>query len=493
MKIDQTEIAQRDRDRVTGRVTTPPAAGQHEDGPSAGSEPHMQGDTEFPRTRRGIVRSSVYGAIVVATIGGVYLATRGKGEATPAAGGHAHGTTSPGGDIGKSVMLSPADERRIGVTYATATVGPLAKEVRTVGQITFDETRVRTISPKIDGWVDRLYVNATGQSVSVGQPLLTIYSPMLVSAQEELLLAKRLQNDVSAASDATRQNAAELSASARRRLAYWDIPATEIADIERTGQVEKTLTLRASAGGYVLDKNVLAGQKIMAGDALYKVADLSTVWAEGEVFEQDIANIKVGQRVRADFDALPGEHRVGRIAYIYPTLDPQTRTVRVRVVLPNGDLRLKPGMYATIRIAGTERASVLTVPRSAVLSTGERSIIFVRDSSGMLTPREVAVGAANDDRVEILRGLAAGETVVSSATFLVDAESNLGTALGGMGNMPGMELTKPPTALPSTDAPRAVTLDRGGASTTPSAGPKTGAPGGTGRTDHSAHPAPKKP
>ena len=491
MKIDETEIAQ--RDRVTGRMNMPSAAGQHGDGAGAGPESAVHGDTEVPRTRRRIVRDAVYGAIVVAALGGVYLATRGKGEATPGAAGHAHGATSPGGEIGRPVMLSAAGERRIGVTYATATVGPLAKEVRTVGQITFDETRLRTISPKIDGWVDKLYVNATGQAVSVGQPLLTIYSPMLVSAQEELLLAKRLQNDVSAASDATRQNAADLSASARRRLEYWDIPATEIADIERTGQVQKTLTLRASAGGYVLDKNVLAGQKIMAGEALFKVADLSTVWAEGEVFEQDIANVHVGQTVHTDFDALPGQHRVGRIAYIYPTLDPQTRTVRVRVVLPNGDLALKPGMYATIRIAGTERTNVLTVPRSAVLSTGERSIIFVRDSSGMLTPREVALGAANDDRVEILRGVAAGERVVSSATFLVDAESNLGTALGGMGNMPGMELTKPPTALPSTDAPRAIILERGATSTPPTAGPNTAPAAGTATTDHSAHRAPTKP
>ena len=143
------------------------------------------------------------------------------------------------------------------------------------------------------------------------------------------------------------------------------------------------------------------------------------------------------------------EHRLGRISYIYPTLDPQTRTVRVRIVLGNRDGQLKPGMYATVRIAGTERSNVLTVPRSAVLATGERSIIFVRDSTGMLNPREVGVGASNDDRIEILQGLKAGETVVSSATFLVDAESNLGTALGGMGNMPGMEMTSPPKPLPA--------------------------------------------
>jgi RND family efflux transporter MFP subunit len=209
------------------------------------------------------------------------------------------------------------------------------------------------------------------------------------------------------------------------------------------------MTLRAPAGGYVLEKNVLAGQKVMAGDALYKVAELSIVWIEGEVFEQDLGAVHLGQVVRAEFQALPAESRVGRISYVYPTLNPDTRTVRVRVVVSNTDLRLKPGMYATIRIAGTARPSVLTVPRSAVLSTGERSIVFVRESNGQLAPREVALGASNDDRIEILRGVSPGETVVASATFLVDAESNLGKALGGMGNMPGMDMTTPPKPLPA--------------------------------------------
>ena len=401
-------------------------------------------------TRR-FVRPAVYTMVLVGAVLAVYFATRREGSAAPVQAGrpHVHGAANASASTARPVMLSPEDERRIGVTYATAQVGPLAKEVRTVGQITFDETRVQTIAPKVDGWVDRLYVNATGQAVSAGDPLLTIYSPMLVSAQEELLLAKRLQADVSGASTDARQNASDLLTSARRRLAYLDIPTSEIDEVERTGQVHKTLTLRASAGGYVLEKNVLAGQKIMAGDPLYKVADLSTVWVEGEVFEQDIADVRVGQAVHADFAALPGEHRMGRISYVYPTLDPQTRTVRVRIVLGNRDGKLKPGMYATVRIEGTERSNVLTVPRSAVLATGERSIIFVRDSTGMLNPREVGVGASNDDRIEILQGLTAGETVVSSATFLVDAESNLGTALGGMGNMPGMEMTSPPKPLPA--------------------------------------------
>ncbi|MEP6621849.1 MAG: efflux RND transporter periplasmic adaptor subunit [bacterium] len=397
---------------------------------------------------RTALRVFAYGAVLTVAVGGVYLVTR-KSTATPEPAAHTNASPARGADTAKSVMLSVADARRIGVTYATATVGPLGREIRTVGQVTFDETRVRAISLKMDGWVDRLLVNETGQRVSVGQPLLTIYSPMLVAAQEELLLAKRLQGDVSSAAGDARANAAELLLSARKRLAYLDVPDDEIADVERSGVVRKALAIRASAGGFVMEKNVLAGQRVMAGDALFKVADLSTVWAEGEVFEQDLVGVRVGQEVHADFQALPATHRSGRIAYVYPTLSQETRTVKIRIVLPNTDLELKPGMYATIRIAGAERAAALTVPRSAVLSTGERSIVFVRDAKGSLAPREVALGASNDERIEILRGLAVGETVVASATFLVDAESNLGSALGGMGNMPGMEMTTRPKPLPA--------------------------------------------
>ena len=394
-------------------------------------------------------RIAAYGGVLVLALGTVYFATRAKDAPTAMAAAPSGAAASPATATGSPVTLTAVDAQRIGVTYATVAVGSLAKEVRTVGQVALDETRVRTIALKIDGFVERLIVNSTGQAVAAGQPLLTIYSPMLVTAQEELLLAKRLQGDVSAASSDTRRGADDLLSSARRRLAYWDIPTSEIREIERSGQVRKTLTLRAPVGGYVLEKNVLAGQKVMAGEALYKVADLSTLWVEGEVFEQDLSTVNVGGSVQADFASLPGEHRWGRIAYIYPTLNPETRTVRVRVVLSNPGLRLKPGMYATIRITGRERANVLTVPRSAVLSTGERSIVFVREAKGQLAPREVALGTSTDDRIEVLRGLSPGETVVASATFLVDAESNLGKALGGMGNMPGMEVTTPPKPLPA--------------------------------------------
>jgi multidrug efflux pump subunit AcrA (membrane-fusion protein) len=401
------------------------------------------------RTRRTYLRAAVYGGVLLASAGGVYLATRNVNAAPAVAAKHDHAAaTAAGGDAPRSVTLAPNAARRIGVTYAVAAVGPLEKEVRSVGQVAANEMRVRAVSPKIEGWVERLYVNTTGQPVSEGQPLLAIYSPMLIAAQEELLLAARLESEVSGGSADARRNATELRTSARRRLGYWDIGADEIAEVERTGQVRRTMTLRSPASGYVLEKKVVAGQRIMAGDALYTLVDLREVWVEGEVFEQDVGAVRVGQTVHADFQALPDEHRMGRISYIQPTLDPDTRTVKVRVVLPNADLRLKPGMYATLRIVGAQRAAVLTVPRGAVLSTGERNMVFVRGAAGELAPREVALGVASDQRVEIVRGLTAGETVVASATFLVDAESNLGSALGGMGDMPGMDMTAPPTPLP---------------------------------------------
>lgn len=395
--------------------------------------------------RRWIIRGAVVAGLVVVALGATVLATRGAAPPAGQAGGH----EGPGGvpassDSATSVLLSASEAERIGVTYATVESGFVASTTRTVGQVTFDETRVNTISPKIDGWIEQLYVNSTGQYVARGQALFTIYSPMLVATQDELLLAKRLATDVAGGTEDAARYAEALVTAARRRLLYWDVSPSEIALIERTGTVRRTLTLRSPVSGYVIEKPVFAGQRIMAGDAIYKVADLSVVWVEGEVFERDLHAISLGQTATAQFEALPGEVRSGRITYIYPTLDPETRTVRVRVALANGNARLKPGMYATLSLPASGRArSSLSVPRGAVLSTGERNIVFVRRADGRLEPRLVSLGAAGEDNIEILSGLAAGEQVVASATFLVDAESNLGTLMGGMGNMPGMDITAP--------------------------------------------------
>jgi Cu(I)/Ag(I) efflux system membrane fusion protein len=424
--------------------------------PRAGDEPVTEagagGPSESPfgaesGRRRRALRWTLYGGIPLAVIGAVYFATRDSTKSGEAAGHDEHGAVAAS-DSAQPVMLSDVEGQRIGVTYAVASVTPLTKEIRTVGQVTFDETRVKAISPKIDGWVERLYVDFTGQSVTVGAPLLSLYSPMLVTAQEELLLAKRLQTDVAQGSEDVRSSATELLTSARRRLAYWDIAASDIARIEATGVVQRTLTLWAPVGGFVVEKNVLEGQRIMAGDALYKIADLSAVWVEGEVFEQDLPSVRLGQRAVAELEAAPGQRFLGRITYIYPTVNPETRTARVRVELANSQLRIKPGMYATLRITGVASVGALSVPRAAVLSTGERNLVFVKRGDGMLEPRLVEIGVATDDRIQILRGVAAGDTVVASATFLVDAESNLGTTLGGMGNMPGMDMTAPTKGEP---------------------------------------------
>jgi Cu(I)/Ag(I) efflux system membrane fusion protein len=391
------------------------------------------------RRRRAVILVGMTVALGAAAVV-AWLATR-TVEPAPVTAAHNHNVAA--GDTPQSVTLAPEEARRIGVTYTTAIMSPLVTEVRTVAQVAYDETRVKAIAPKLDGWVDQLYVSYTGQPVRAGEPLLAIYSPMVVAAQQELLLATRLEKDVSGAAGETRMGAASLREAARRRLLYWDVSAADVDQLERSGEVQKTIVLRAPVSGVVVEKNVLAGQKIMAGDALYKVADLRVVWVEGEVFERDLPAVHVGQEVEAEFQALPGKPRSGRISYVYPSVSSETRTARVRVEMANADLALKPGMYATIRIQGAAGASVLNVPRSAVLSTGERDLVFVRRPDGRLEPHEVQVGLANETHVQILRGLDTGATVVASATFLVDAESNLRSLLGGMGNMPGMDMTAP--------------------------------------------------
>jgi RND family efflux transporter MFP subunit len=391
------------------------------------------------------VRIALLAGVPLAALAVAFLATRSSDTKPPSTADvdHSQHGASPTASAAQPVMLTADQARRIGVTYAVAEMTPLEREIRTVGEVTYDETGVSAVALKIDGWVERLYVNFTGQAVSRGTPLMSIYSPMLVTAQEELLLAKRLEAEVARGSADARENAASLLESARRRLSYWDIPDAEVARIEQSGQVQRAITLRAPVSGFVVEKNVLQGQRVMAGDALYRIADLATVWVEGEVFERDLPSVRLGQRVTVQLDALPGRALTGRITYIYPTLNTETRTSRVRVALANPGMLLKPGMYATLIWSGSAVVSALSVPRTAVISTGQRNLVFVRRADGMLEPRVVDVGIATDERVQILNGLLPGDSVVRSATFLLDAESNLRTLLGGMGDMPGMDMTAP--------------------------------------------------
>ncbi len=346
--------------------------------------------------------------------------------------GHNHAAMT-GGSERKPVVLDAEGARRIGVTFAVVERRPLDLEVRAVGTVTYDETRLASVSPKIDGWVERLFVDFTGAPVAGGEPLVDVYSPALVTAQEELILAARLLGE--AASERTRKNAEELLESARRRLAYWDIPAEEIRRIEEHGAPSKTLTLHAPVDGIVVEKNVVEGDRIMPGMVLYRIADLSRVWIEAEVFEKDLALVREGQAARATFEAFPGRVFRGRVTYVYPTVSVKARTGRVRLELPNPDLSLKPGMYGEIDLQTDPGPPTLVVPRSAVIETGERTLVFVQDDRGALLPREVVPGRRAGRVVEILEGLSEGERVVSSAAFLIDAESNLGTMTGDMEGM----------------------------------------------------------
>ncbi len=403
------------------------------------------------RWRSGLIGAGVLGVAVLVAV----YATREKTPAVEAT-GHEHGAAAPS-DSAQPVMLNDEQARRIGVTYALVERGALRQEVRTVAQVTFDETRVRTVSLKFDGWVERLFVDFTGREVRAGEPLLSTYSPMLVSAEQELVLAMQLVRDVAGADAATQQSATELLRSARQRLLNWDVPLEEVDRVERTGEVSNSLVIRAPYTGVIVDKLVQEGRRVMAGDPLYRLADLSVVWVEGEVFERDLPLVRLGQSVEIELDARPGETRRGRIVFLQPTVSAETRTVQMRVALDNTNGQLKPGMYATVRIRSLGEGPVLHVPRSAVLSTGRRDLVFVRRDDGMLEPRDIVRGIATDDRVEVRSGLRAGETVVASATFLVDAESNLGSALGGMAGMPGMDIAAPPVKVPT--APGALKRD----------------------------------
>lgn len=340
------------------------------------------------------------------------------------AGGTQGAVDTTGQVLRHPVRLTSAQERALGVVYATVKRQPVTRTIRTVGEIQAPESRLADVTLKVDGFVEELLVAATGEPVRKGQPLLTVYSPMLVSAQEELLTAARLLAQVDASSAEAYRNAQSMLESARRRLASWDIGATQIAELERSGTVQRTVTIRSPAAGVVLEKEVVRGQKVMSGMRLYRIADLNEVWVEGEVFEQELRFVHPAVEAHIEVAAYPGQHLMGRVAFVYPTIDRESRTNRVRIVLPNPGLRLKPGMFATIYV-DVPLGEVLMAPANAVIVTGNRNVVFVREADGTLMPREVVVGSRLDDRVEILDGLKAGESIVASANFLVDAESQL--------------------------------------------------------------------
>jgi Cu(I)/Ag(I) efflux system membrane fusion protein len=351
------------------------------------------------------------------------------------AGGTQGEVDASGEMVREDVHLTADQERSMGVSYTTVRRESLIRTIRTVAQVIAPEPNIADVTPKVAGFVETMYVNATGESVGAGEPLLTLYSPALVSAQEELLTAKRLADAVDRSAEEAWSNARNMLVAARRRLAYWDISEEQIAALEMTGEVQKELTLVSPATGVVLQLGVLPGQRVLPGQLLYRIADLTTLWIEGDVFEQDLEFARTGTEAHIELTSFPGEHIMGRVSFVYPTMDEATRTIRVRVTVPNRDLRLKPGMFATLFIDAQLGADALTIPEEALIATGERNLVFVRDSDGMLASRDVVVGHRAAGRVIILSGLAEHDEIVASGNFLVDAESRL----GGSGGMPGMQ------------------------------------------------------
>lgn len=330
-----------------------------------------------------------------------------------------------------AVELAPGQADRIGLRWGVAAREPIVRTVRLSATVRYPESRMEWVSPKVSGWVEKLHVTFEGAPVRAGQPLVDLYSPELVTAQEELLLARRLDRTLPAGGFTGGRDAEGLERVARRRLSYWDVPDAQVERLLETGEVRKTMTLEASATGIVMKKRAFEGQGVTAGENLFMIAPTDPVWIEAEVPEQDLPFVREGRSAEVTLEALPGRTFRGRVSYLHPELRESTRTVRARIEVPNPRGELRPGLYATARIE-SRTDPVLSVLASAVLHTGTQSVVFMDTGKNRLMPTVVETGRTGDQRVEILSGLDPGTRVATSAQFLLDSEANLMEAMQAM-------------------------------------------------------------
>jgi Cu(I)/Ag(I) efflux system membrane fusion protein len=342
-----------------------------------------------------------------------------------------HDMTSAG------VNISPGMQQMVGIRTATAEIRPMIQKIRTVGIVTYDETRVAQVFSKVEGWIEKLLVNYTGTLVRKGQPLFTLYSPDLLATQEEYLLALKAKQtlgsssikEISAGSDA-------LLESAHRRLSLWDISEEQINNLEKTGKPQRTLTFFAPISGFVIKKDAIQGMRVMPDKELYTITDLSTVWVNADIYEYELAHIRVGQKAKMNVASYPARDFVGKVSWISPVLEEKTRTAKVRLEFSNRDFILKPEMYANAEIE-IDAGRKLAVPDEAVLDSGLRKVVFLDKGEGRFEPAEVKIGNKFDGYYEVLAGLSPGERILASAGFLLDSESRLKEAMGAMAGMAG--------------------------------------------------------
>jgi RND family efflux transporter MFP subunit len=387
---------------------------------------------------------------------------------------YADGPTGTAGETARTSMppgairIAPERQQLIGVRFATVELAGDTRSIRTVGKVTFDETRVAHVHTRTDGWIEKVFVDFTGDTVKQGQPMLTIYSPEMLASQQELLLAAR-------ARDLMRNNplasAAEHSDSlfqaAKRRLELWQLSEDQIQQVLTTGEPIHSITVRAPASGFVTERKAFPNQRVTPDSDLYTITDLSRVWIVADVFESDITSIKLGDTASVIFPNGGAPTIRAKVDYIQPQVDPLTRTLKVRLDANNPGLRMKPDMFVNVEF-GAVSVKQLVVPAEAVLDTGERQTVFVDLGDGYLEPRQVVVGGRFGDRVAITHGLSAGERVVSSGTFLIDSESQLKAAASGMGAPP-----REHGAAPAASQPTAKPMDP----SMPMPEPKAPAPG----------------
>ena len=335
------------------------------------------------------------------------------------------------------VDLTPERIQLVGMKTAVVKREALGGELRTVGVVEANERGLAQVTVRFSGWIQKLLVSETGERVRRGQALATIYSPDVLRAEQELLVARGWSATVPAPSAGPHEHEAivtGLDANARRRLELLGISAQEIDEIVKSGKPAEAIAIRSPVEGYVVAKNALVGVAAQPGTVLFQVADLSTVWVTAEVYEQDISRIHVGQRARLELNAFPGEMHTGKVQFVYPTLDAANRTLKARLEFKNAfdrtGPRLRPGMYGTIHL-DLPATTGLMVPAEAVVDTGEMQYLFVAKDGGHFEPRTVKIGARLKDRIEVLSGVAEGETIVTTGNFLVDSESRLRAAIEG--------------------------------------------------------------